>query len=279
MIQLYNDVSFTISKIVTQSYSTSFSIAVSFLNPENRDAIYSIYGFVRFADEIVDTFHDFDKETLLSEFEDAYYKAHKEGISLNPVLHSFQVTVKKYDIPDELIQSFLSSMKVDLVNNGTYTKPEVDEYIYGSAAAVGLMCLCVFVKGDKTLYNDLQYPAMKLGSAFQKVNFLRDLKNDINDLHRSYFPELEINTFNQVVKNKIIKDIESDFNASLPGIKKLPKNAKLPVLIAYYYYKCLLKKINNTKAEKLISTRISVHGFSKFMLFNKAYLAVKLGLI
>jgi phytoene/squalene synthetase len=190
MIQLYNDVSFTISKIVTQSYSTSFSIAVSFLNPENRDAIYSIYGFVRFADEIVDTFHDFDKETLLSEFEDAYYKAHKEGISLNPVLHSFQVTVKKYDIPDELIQSFLSSMKVDLVNNGTYTKPEVDEYIYGSAAAVGLMCLCVFVKGDKTLYNDLQYPAMKLGSAFQKVNFLRDLKNDINDLHRSYFPRL-----------------------------------------------------------------------------------------
>ena len=279
MIQLYNDVSFTISKIVTQSYSTSFTIAVSFMNPENRDAIYSIYGFVRFADEIVDTFHDFDKETLLSEFEDAYYKAHKEGISLNPVLHSFQVTVKKYDIPDELIQSFLSSMKVDLVNNGTYTKPEVDEYIYGSAAAVGLMCLCVFVKGDKTLYNDLQYPAMKLGSAFQKVNFLRDLKNDINDLHRSYFPELEINTFNQVVKNKIIKDIESDFNASLPGIKKLPKNAKLPVLIAYYYYKCLLKKINNTKAEKLISTRISVHGFSKFMLFNKAYLAVKLGLI
>jgi phytoene synthase len=279
MIQLYNDVSFRISKIVTQSYSTSFSIAVGFLSPENRDAIYSIYGFVRFADEIVDTFHDFDKERLLSEFEDAFYKAHKEGISLNPVLHSFQVTVKKYDIPDGLIQSFLRSMKMDLIKNGNYTKPEVDEYIYGSAEVVGLMCLCVFVKGDKNRYNDLKYHAMKLGSAFQKVNFLRDLKNDIHDLNRSYFPGIEINTLNQEAKNKIIKDIESDFNASLPGIRKLPENAKLPVLIAYYYYLSLLKKISHTKAEKLITTRISVHGFSKFVLFNKAYLAVKLGLI
>lgn len=279
MIQLYNDVSFRVSKIVTQSYSTSFSIAVGFLNPENRDAIYSIYGFVRLADEIVDTFHDFDKERLLSEFEDAFYKAHKESISLNPILHSFQMTVKKYDIPDKLIQSFLRSMKMDLVKNGNYTKPEADEYIYGSAEVVGLMCLCVFVTGDKNLYNDLKYYAMKLGSAFQKVNFLRDLKNDIHDLNRSYFPEIEINTLNQEAKNKIIKDIESDFNASLPGIRKLPEDAKLPVLIAYYYYLCLLKKISNTKAEKLISTRISVHGLSKFVLFIKAYLAVKLGLI
>ena len=279
MIQMYNDVSFRISKIVTQSYSTSFSIAVSFLNQENRDAIYSIYGFVRFADEIVDTFYDFEKERLLSEFEDAYYRALKDGISLNPVLHSFQITVKKYEIPDELIQSFLSSMKVDLVKKGSYTKPEIDQYIYGSAEAVGLMCLCVFAKGDKELYEELKYPAMKLGSAFQKVNFLRDLKNDINDLDRNYFPDLEISNFNQETKNRIIKDIDSDFKASLSGIKKLPGNAKLPVLIAYYYYQCLLKKISNTKAEKLITTRISVHGFSKFVLFNKAYLAVKLRLI
>ena len=276
---MYNDVSFRISKIVTQSYSTSFSIAVSFLNQENRDAIYSIYGFVRFADEIVDTFYDFEKERLLSEFEDAYYRALKDGISLNPVLHSFQITVKKYEIPDELIQSFLSSMKVDLVKKGSYTKPEIDQYIYGSAEAVGLMCLCVFAKGDKELYEELKYPAMKLGSAFQKVNFLRDLKNDINDLDRNYFPDLEISNFNQETKNRIIKDIDSDFKASLAGIKKLPGNAKLPVLIAYYYYQCLLKKISNTKAEKLITTRISVHGFSKFVLFNKAYLAVKLRLI
>ena len=249
MLQLYNDVSFRISRIVTRSYSTSFSIAVSFLNSEERNAIYSIYGFVRFADEIVDTFHDFDKTGLLTGFEDNYYKAFQNGMSLNPVLHSFQATVKKYSIPDELIQSFLKSMKADLVKNGSYSKPEIDEYIYGSAEAVGLMCLCVFVKGNRNLYDELQYPAMKLGSAFQKVNFLRDLKNDIYDLNRIYFPELDINTFNQKIKNRIIEDIEADFTASLSGIKKLPKNAKLPVLIAYYYYLHLLNKIRDTKPE------------------------------
>ncbi len=279
MIQLYNDVSFRISRIVTRSYSTSFSIAVSFLNSETRNAIYSIYGFVRFADEIVDTFHDFNKTQLLAEFENNYYKAFKEGLSLNPVLHSFQTTVKKYDIPDELIQAFLKSMKADLVKNGSYSKSEIDEYIYGSAEAVGLMCLCVFVKGNQNLYNKLKYPAMKLGSAFQKVNFLRDMKNDIYDLSRSYFPEIDINTFNNEVKDRIIKDIEADFTASLPGIKKLPQNAKLPVLIAYYYYLSLLSKIRNTPAEKLIRTRISVHSFSKFFLLNKAYFDVKLRLI
>jgi len=279
MIQLYNDVSFRISRIVTRSYSTSFSIAVSFLNSETRNAIYSIYGFVRFADEIVDTFHDFNKTQLLAEFENNYYKAFKEGLSLNPVLHSFQTTVKKYDIPDELIQAFLKSMKADLVKNGSYSKSEIDEYIYGSAEAVGLMCLCVFVKGNQNLYNKLKYPAMKLGSAFQKVNFLRDMKNDIYDLSRSYFPEIDINTFNNEVKDRIIKDIEADFTASLPGIKKLPQNAKLPVLIAYYYYLSLLSKIRNTPAEKLIRTRISVHSFSKFFLLNKAYFDVKLRFI
>lgn len=279
MISLYNKVSFKISKIVTRSYSTSFSIAVSFLNSETRNAIYSIYGFVRLADEIVDTFHDFDKERLLSEFESDYYKSFSDGMSLNPVLHSFQITVKKYSIPDELIQAFLNSMKADLVKNGSYNKPELDSYIYGSAEVVGLMCLCVFVKGDQKLYNELQYPAMKLGSAFQKVNFLRDLKNDIHDLDRSYFPDLDINTFNHAVKDKIIKDIEADFNASLTGIKKLPQNAKLPVLIAYYYYLSLLVKIRNTPAEKLIKTRISVNNMKKFYLMNKAYMAVKMRLI
>jgi phytoene/squalene synthetase len=178
-MSLYNDVSFKISKIVTRSYSTSFSIAVSFLNSENRNAIYSIYGFVRLADEIVDTFHDFDKRRLLSEFETDYYKAFKEGLSINPILHSFQTTVKKYDIPDHLVQAFLTSMKADLVKNGSYNNDDLDRYIYGSAEAVGLMCLCVFVNGDRNLYKELEYPAMKLGSAFQKVNFLRDLKNDI----------------------------------------------------------------------------------------------------
>jgi phytoene/squalene synthetase len=279
MISLYNKVSFKTSRIITRSYSTSFSIAVSFLNSENRNAIYSIYGFVRLADEIVDTFHDFDKEKLLSEFESDYYKALKDGLSLNPVLHSFQTTVKKYEIPDELIQAFLQSMKADLTKNGSYNKSELEKYIYGSAEAVGLMCLYVFVKGDRKLYNELQHPAMKLGSAFQKVNFLRDLKNDIQDLDRSYFPEIDINTFNHKVKENIIKDVEADFRAALTGIKKLPQNAKLPVLIAYYYYLSLLAKIRNTPAEKLIKTRISVHSIKKLYLMNKAYMAVKMRLI
>ena len=279
MLHLYNDVSYSISKIITRSYSTSFSIAVSFLHSEIRNAIYSIYGFVRFADEIVDTFHDYDKKKLLTEFEEDYYKAYNDGISLNPVLHSFQNTVKKYDIPDKLIQAFLESMKTDLNKNGSYNKHEIDKYIFGSAEAVGLMCLCVFVNGDKQLYNELMDPARKLGSAFQKVNFLRDLKTDIHELGRSYFPDIDLNAFNEVVKDKIIRDIEADFSASLAGIKNLPKNAKFPVLIAYFYYLCLLKKIRSTPAEKLILTRIRVPNVRKLLLLNKAYIAIKMGLI
>jgi 15-cis-phytoene synthase len=279
MIELYNNVSFSISKLVTRKYSTSFSIAVSYLKPEIRNAIYSIYGFVRLADEIVDTFHDYDKKRLLSEFEEAYYIAHKEGISLNPVLHSFQITVKKYNIDDNLIQAFLKSMKSDLLKNGSYSKPEFDEYIYGSAEAVGLMCLCVFVRRDMSLYKKLQYPAKKLGSAFQKVNFLRDLNTDLTELKRNYFTELDPKTFNHEAKDIIIKDIEADFKDSLQGIRRLPKDAKLPVLIAYYYYLNLLHKIRNTPIEKLIKTRIRVHDLKKFILLNKAYIAVKMGFI
>ncbi len=279
MMQLYDNVSFSISKIVTRKYSTSFSIAVSFLKPEIRNAIYSIYGFVRIADEIADTFHAYDKSKLLDEFEDGYYRAYNEGISLNPVLHSFQITVKKYSIPDDLIQAFLRSMKSDLVKNGSYSKPEFEEYIYGSAEAVGLMCLCVFVRGDMSLYKKLQDPAKKLGSAFQKVNFLRDLNNDLTELKRSYFPELDSKTFNHEAKDIIIKDIEADFIESLQGIRRLPEDAKLPVLIAYYYYLNLLHKIRNTPAEKLIKTRIRVHDLKKFFLLNKAYVAVKMGFI
>jgi phytoene synthase len=279
MVQLYNDTSFRISKIVTHSYSTSFSIAVSFLDKEMQRAIYSIYGFVRFADEIVDTFHDYNKKDLLTEFERSYYKAYKEGISLNPVLHSFQITVKKYNIPDDLIQAFLKSMYFDLVKSGSYSKPEMDEYIYGSAEAVGLMCLCIFVNGDKSRYEELKHPAMKLGAAFQKVNFLRDIKNDIYDLNRGYFPEIKISTFGKEVKDTIIRDIESDFSAAYKGIKELPKNAKLPVLIANYYYLKLLKKIKHTPAEELVKTRIRVPDFQKTLLLVKAFLKVKMRLI
>jgi phytoene synthase len=279
MVKLYNEVSFLISKLVTRSYSTSFSKAVSFLNAEKRNAIYSIYGFVRLADEIVDTFHDYDKKKLLNDFEHDYYKAYQQGLSINPVLHAFQHTVKKYNIPDKLIQAFLNSMKIDLIPNASFNKSEIGEYIHGSAEVVGLMCLYVFVMGDSVLYEELKYPAMKLGSAFQKVNFLRDLRIDIYELNRNYFPELNISSFNQASKELIISDIEADFSASLPGIKKLPKDAKLPVLIAYYYYLSLLNMIRRTPVRELVKTRISVPDFKKFLLLSKAYLAVKFGMI
>ncbi|HEX2977129.1 MAG TPA: phytoene/squalene synthase family protein [Bacteroidales bacterium] len=279
MMQVYDDVSFRISKIVTRRYSTSFSIAVSFLNTDPRNAIYSIYGFVRFADEIVDTFHDFEKDKLFEKFECDLSEALQKGISLNPVLHSFQKTVKKYGIPYELISSFMNSMKSDLLKTGNYNDAEFGDYIYGSAEAVGLMCLCVFTGGDRTLYDELRYPAMKLGAAFQKINFLRDLRSDVFDLKRNYFPGVDIASFNHDVKSRIINDINSDFSEALYGIKKLPHNCKLPVLIAYYYYRHLLVKIRNTPPEELITRRISVNSLKKFFLLNKAYLAVKMKIV
>jgi phytoene synthase len=277
--QLYNKVSFRISKLVTRSYSTSFSIAVSYLKPELRSAIYSIYGFVRFADEIVDSFHNYDKKLLLEKFENDYYEAYKTGISLNPILHSFQQTVKKYNINDDLIHSFLKSMKSDLIKNDNYSKAEFDEYINGSAEVVGLMCLKVFIKGDESKYGELRLPAMKLGAAFQKVNFLRDIKNDTETLGRQYFPDTDFKSFNDNVKTKIIGDIEIDFKMSFSGIRNLPDDAKLPVLIAYYYFLRLLKKISRTPADKLISRRIRINNFLKLFLLIKAWFVCKLNLI
>jgi len=218
-MNLYNKTSFQISRLVTQSYSTSFSIATSLFEKEMRDAIYSIYGFVRFADEIVDTFQEYDKKYLLEKFENDYYDAVKKGISLNPVLQSFQETVKKYSIPDENIQAFLTSMKFDLVKNHYNDKTEIDKYIYGSADAVGLMCLKVFCNGDDKLYKELEKPAMKLGSAFQKVNFLRDLRNDTRVLGRTYFPEIQDERFDEENKLIVIKDIEKSIK--LTRIKHL----------------------------------------------------------
>jgi phytoene synthase len=280
MLQLYNRVSFKISKLVTRSYSTSFSIAVSFLDSEMRKAIYGIYGFVRLADEIVDTFHDYDKKVLLQKFENDYYDALHNGLSLNPVLHSFQYVVKTYNIPDELVQAFLKSMKADLYKNDYNTKAKIDEYIYGSAESVGLMCLKVFITGDESAsFDELRFPAMKLGAAFQKVNFLRDLKTDVHQLDRNYFPEIAGNTFNDAIKEQIINDIENDFSSSYNGIKKLPNKAKLPVLIAYYYYLNLLKKIKKIPAEKLIMSRIRISNFRKFILLIKAYLYFKMKLL
>jgi phytoene synthase len=276
MSELYSDVSFKISKVVTHSYSTSFSIAVRFLQPELRKAIYSIYGFVRFADEIVDTFQNHNKKFLLEKFERDYYEAVEQGISLNPVLNSFQQTVKKYNITDDLVQAFLHSMKIDLAKNDHETEAELNEYIFGSAEAVGLMCLKVFTGGDERLYQELYLPAKKLGAAFQKVNFLRDMKNDIETLNRRYFHYTIGNKFDETIKKRIIEEIENDFDSSLSGLKKLPENSKSGVLIAYYYYKRLLKKIRKTPAEKLLNTRIRVPDYIKILLLIKASLSTKL---
>lgn len=279
MLRIYNNVSFSLSREVTRSYSTSFSIAVSTLGREQRDAIYSIYGFVRLADEIVDTFHDFDKQALLLKFEEDYYRAYNEGISLNPVLHAFQITVHRYHIHDELIQAFLNSMKSDLVKTGSYGSDDFKKYIYGSAEAVGLMCLSVFVNGNESEYERLREPAMKLGSAFQKVNFLRDLKNDLHLLDRSYFPGFELNSFDEKAKDVIVRTIEEDFNESLKGIRSLPAASRYPVYIAYSYYLALLEKIRRTPAEKLVSARVRISNLRKMLILPVAYLKVKSHLI
>jgi 15-cis-phytoene synthase len=279
MLELFNEISFKTSHIVTRSYSTSFSNAVRLLDREIQDAIYSIYGFVRFCDEIVDSFHSFDKKKLLEEFERDYYEAEENGISLNPVLNSFQITVKKYGIPDNLIQAFLKSMKIDLVKKDHNTQSETDVYIYGSAEVVGLMCLRVFVLGNDKLYNELEVPARKLGSAFQKINFLRDIKDDTELLNRQYFHKSIESGFNEAVKTGIVDDIEKEFADSFQGIKKLSGNSKIGVLTAYYYYKRLLKKIDTTPAEELLKKRVRIPDIVKMLLLLKAYFTCKLRLL
>jgi phytoene/squalene synthetase len=279
MKQLFDEVSFKCSKIVTKNYSTSFSLAVYMLAPSIRDAIYSIYGFVRFADEIVDSFHGFDKENLIADFEKEYYKAHDRNISLNPILNSFQQTVKKYNISDDLIQSFLKSMKLDLVKSDYLNKEEYNEYIYGSADVVGLMCLKVFVNGNDVRYNELKPEAMRLGSAFQKVNFLRDLKDDNLVLNRNYFPGIDLKSFNEISKMAIIEEIEEDFKIAFQGIVKLPLEAKFGVYTAFIYYKKLLKKLSNTPCHEIGNTRIRVSNYSKAGLLAQSFVTYKLKLV
>jgi len=279
MKQLFDEVSFTCSKNITKKYSTSFSLAVNLLSPKIREGIYSIYAFVRFADEIVDSFHDFNKKELLNEFEQDYYKAYNKNISLNPILNCFQHTVKKYNITDDLIQSFIKSMRADL-NKETYeTVEEYNEYIYGSADVVGLMCLRVFVNGDEEKYASLKSAAMKLGSAFQKVNFLRDLKDDYELLHRSYFPGINFEKLSVTDKEGIIADIESDFKEAFLGIKGLPLEAKFGVYTAYVYYKRLLKKLSSTPSEEIMNTRIRISNPLKISLLAKSFLVFKLNLL
>lgn len=279
MKALFDQISFECSKNVTKAYSTSFSSAVKMLAPSIRQDIYNIYGFVRFADEIVDTFHEYDKEQLFQLFEDDLDKALQNKISLNPVLNSFQHTVNKYDIPNELITAFMKSMKLDLYKNEYTTFDEYNEYIYGSADVVGLMCLKVFVNGNDKKYEELKEGAMRLGSAFQKVNFLRDLKADYEDLNRTYFPNTDLSRLDESSKQQIIEEIEADFEAGLKGIIKLPLEAKFGVYTAYVYYKKLLSKLKKTPSLEIKNTRIRVPDYEKVGLLAKCYLNYRLNLI
>ena len=280
MKELFDSVSDGCSKLVTKKYSTSFSLAVNMLSPKIRTDIYNIYGFVRFADEIVDTFHNYDKELLMANFERDYYVAIEQGISLNPILNSFQKTVKRYNIPDEMVQAFLKSMKADLHKTQYETKAEYDEYIYGSADVVGLMCLKVFVDGDDKRYEELKDAAMRLGSAFQKVNFLRDLKDDFEVLNRSYFPNINLGELDAASKQIIIDEIEADFDyAYNNGILKLPVEAKFGVYMAYRYYRRLLKKLKAVPSEKIMDTRIRISDPMKINLLARSYVKYKLNII
>jgi 15-cis-phytoene synthase len=270
-MKLYTEVTYECSKLVTTNYSTSFSLGVSLLHKDFIMPIHAIYGFVRFADEIVDTFHTADKKTLLDRFTKDTHDAINEKISLNPILHCFQDTVNKYHIDIELIDTFLRSMEMDL-DKTMYSQQGYEEYILGSAEVVGLMCLKIFVEGDEKKYQELKPDAMKLGSAFQKINFLRDLKADVHTLGRSYFPGFDANNFNDDVKKEIEADIQKDFDAALRGIKKLPRKARLGVYLAYVYYISLFKKIQDTPAEKVIQSRIRIPDFKKYLLFAGSYL-------
>ena len=279
MKKLFDEASYKCSKIVTKKYSTSFSLAVTMLSPKIREDIYSIYGFVRFADEIVDSFHAYNKPQLIQDFEAEYYKAFHQGISLNPILNAFQLTVKKYNITDDLIQAFLSSMKQDINKTKYNTAEEYNNYIYGSADVVGLMCLRVFVNGDSDKYEQLKSYAMRLGSAFQKVNFLRDLKDDYEILNRSYFPGVDLKALNWDSKNQIISEIENDFHEAFKGIKLLPVEAKFGVYTAFIYYKRLLMKLKDTPSEKIMNTRIRISNPVKISLLAKSFVAFKLNLL
>jgi phytoene/squalene synthetase len=279
MTLLYDELTQACSKEVTLKYSTSFFKAVNLLSPTIQQDIHNIYGFVRFADEIVDTFHEHNQEELLNQFEKDFYGALKVGISLNPILNSFQKTVLKYDIDISLVDAFMRSMKMDLYKTQYTTKEEYEQYIYGSADVVGLMCLKVFVEGDQNLYESLKDSAMRLGSAFQKVNFLRDIKNDLDVLNRSYFPQVDLENLDEPSKEGIIKEIQEDFEAAQIGIAQLPLVAKLGVYTAYSYYFELLIKLKKTRPSKLLETRIRVNNFMKTYLFCKSYLKVKFNFI
>jgi len=272
MKALFDQVSYQCSKLVTESYSTSFSLATRILSTEIRQDIYNIYGFVRFADEIVDSFHDFNKPILFDRFEQALEDALNDKISLNPILNSFQQTVHQYNIDRAYIDAFMQSMRWDLSKKVYGTQQEYTDYIYGSADVVGLMCLKVFVKGDDAMFNALKNTAMSLGSAFQKVNFLRDLKADHDQLERTYFPNVDMNHFDEAAKQAIIAEIEEDFRNGLSGIFQLPDDAKFGVYTAYKYYMRLLKKLKRTPSTQIKSKRIRVPNYQKVDVLARSFI-------
>ena len=279
MKSIFDKVSNDCSKLVIKRYSTSFYFSSSLLSKTIRQDIFNIYGFVRLADEIVDTFHEYPKQELLEDFEKELWRSVDNKISLNPILNSFQHTVNKYSIPKDLINSFLDSMKMDLEKKEYNSVEEYKKYIYGSADVVGLMCLKVFVKGSESSFSELSSFAISLGSAFQKVNFLRDLKDDSNVLNRVYFPNVDMNNFNEKSKKEIILEIEKDFANSVKGIVKLPKNSKFAVYIAYRYYNKLLKKLKRTSSENIVKNRIRIHNLQKFIVIARSYVKYQLNLI
>lgn len=279
MKQIFDNVSLACSETVTRSYSTSFSTATRMLAPSIRKDIHNIYGFVRFADEIVDTFHNYDKESLFERFENDLEHALNDRISLNPILNSFQHTFHNYGIEKHLVDSFMNSMRLDLSKSKYLTEAEYKNYIYGSADVVGLMCLTVFVNGDRKKYDELKECAMSLGSAFQKVNFLRDLKADHEELSRTYFPNTNLNELDELSKQRIIEEIEEDFAKGLAGICKLPVEAKFGVYTAYRYYKKLLSKLKSTPSLEIKNARIRVPNYVKASLLARSYVKYRLNLI
>lgn len=278
MKKLFDDLAYKVSKMVTEKYSTSFSLGILALKPKIRPAVYAVYGYVRLADEIVDSFHSYDQEQLLDRLKFETWQALKEGISLNPVLQSFQETVNHYSIDHKLIEQFLHSMEMDL-NKLEYDAERYKEYILGSAEVVGLMCLQIFVEGNVEAYEALKPAAMKLGSAFQKVNFLRDLNYDNEVLGRSYFPDVNLQVFNEEAKAAIEKEIEADFREALTGIRKLPASSRFGVYLAYRYYVSLFVKIKKTPAHMIMNSRVRIANGHKLSLAMTSYVQYKIAVI
>jgi 15-cis-phytoene synthase len=278
MMNIFHEVCRLCSKATTENYSTSFSSAIRLLHKDLRTPVYNIYGFVRFADEIVDTFHDYDKKTLLQEFKQETYTSIERGISLNPILHSFQQTVNEYNIDLRLVDAFFHSMEMDLTQSD-YSGAEYKEYIYGSAEVVGLMCLYIFCEGSQSVYNQLKPYAQALGAAFQKVNFLRDAKADYQQLSRTYFPGVDFDNFTQGCKKKIEEDIAADFENAYKGIVQLPAKARFGVYVAYKYYLSLFNKIKKAQPDNILQQRFRIPKYGKVYILAKASLRAQLNIL